>query len=56
MAISDIYQALTEDRPYRSPLSTEKVWSIIDSMVSKGELDRALVEKIKVILADYSEN
>ncbi len=51
ITICDIYQALTEDRPYKEPMQIEKVWSIIDSMVEKGELDGGLVEKIKVILA-----
>ncbi len=52
ITICDIYQALIEDRPYRETMSPEKVWSIIDSMVDKGQLDGALVEKIKVILAN----
>ncbi len=55
MTICDIYQALTEERPYRATMPIEKVWSIIDSMVDKGELDRILVEKTKVILKDYME-
>ncbi len=50
ITICDIYQALTEDRPYRKTMPIENVWSIIDSMVEKGELDGVLVEKIKVIL------
>lgn len=32
MCICDIYQALTEDRPYRKGLSSEKAFSILDSM------------------------
>ncbi len=51
MAICDIYQALTEDRPYRETMAIDKVWSIIDFMVDRGELDSGLVEKIKVILS-----
>lgn len=50
MAICDIYQALTEDRPYRNRMPEEKVWNIIYDMVSKNELDGNLVDKIKVIL------
>ncbi len=50
MTICDIYQALTEERPYRATLPTEKVWSIIDFMVDRGELDGVLVGKIKEIL------
>ncbi len=51
ITICDIYQALTEERPYKEKIPIEKVWSIIDSMVDNGELDGELVEKIKVILA-----
>ncbi len=50
MAICDIFQALTEDRPYRQTMPKEKVWAIIDSMVEKGELDGVLVGKAKNIL------
>ncbi len=52
MAICDIYQALSEERPYRHTMPIEKVWSIIDSMVDKGELDKSLVEEIKTILIE----
>lgn len=50
MAICDIYQALTEERPYRKQMPIEKVWTIIDEMVDQNELDRVLVGKIKTIL------
>ena len=50
MAICDIYEALTEDRPYRNKMPIEKVWTIIDEMVDNNELDGELVEKIKCIL------
>ena len=52
MAICDIYEALTEDRPYRNKMPIEKVWSIIDEMVDNNELDGKLVEKIKLILKE----
>lgn len=55
MAICDIYQALTEERPYRTPMNIENVWSIMDDMVSKNELDGNLLEKIKVILREELE-
>ncbi len=54
MTICDIYQALTEERPYRENMSIEKVWDIIDSMVEKCELDPVLVDKVKIILKDYN--
>jgi putative nucleotidyltransferase with HDIG domain len=50
MAICDIYQALTEERPYRKQMPIEKVWAIIDEMVDHNELDGVLVGKIKNIL------
>jgi putative nucleotidyltransferase with HDIG domain len=50
MSICDIYQALTEERPYRKQMPIEKVWTIIDEMVDKNELDGVLVGKIKSIL------
>ncbi len=50
ITICDIYQALTEERPYREKMPIEKVWTIIESMVEKGELDGKLVEKIILIL------
>ena len=50
LAICDIYQALTEERPYRNRMPLEKVWSIIDEMVDRNELDGDLVGKIKTIL------
>lgn len=52
MAICDIYEALTEDRPYRRKLPQDKVWSIIEEQVERNELDGYLVKKIKVILCD----
>lgn len=52
MAICDIYQALTEDRPYRCPMPLEKVWTIIDEMVDRNELDKNLVQQVKFILKE----
>lgn len=52
MAICDVYQALTEDRPYRTKMPIDKVWSIIDEMVNNNDLDGTLVDKIKTILKE----
>lgn len=52
MAICDIYQALTEDRPYRNKMPIDRVWSIIDEIVDANGLDRELVDKIKIILKE----
>ncbi len=50
MAVCDIYQALTEDRPYREGMSKEKALGIIDSMVEIGNIDRAVVKALKEII------
>jgi HD-GYP domain-containing protein (c-di-GMP phosphodiesterase class II) len=49
MSICDVYRALTEERPYREALPSEKVWGIIDNMAENNHLDKSLVEKIKQI-------
>lgn len=33
MAVCDIYQALTEDRPYRKGLPSKRAFDIMDNMV-----------------------
>jgi len=38
VAVCDVYQALTEERPYRSGESPAKVFGIIESMVKSGGL------------------
>lgn len=43
MACIDIYQALTEKRPYKDGMSHEKAISILMDMVKKGELDENIV-------------
>ena len=47
MAICDVYQALTEERPYRDKLPPYRVWSIIDDMAEKSHLDKSLVYRVK---------
>ena len=39
MACIDIYQALTEDRPYKKGLSHEKTCEMLDDMAQKGFVD-----------------
>lgn len=51
LAIIDIYQALTEARPYRDSMPLERVWSILDEMVQHNKLDGVLTEKIKAIMS-----
>ena len=50
LACIDIYQALTEKRPYKDGLSHEKTISIMLDMVSKGELDENIVKDLDSIM------
>jgi len=43
----DIFQALTEDRPYRAAFTLDKAWDLLDKMVMANELDREIVFMIK---------
>ena len=47
MACIDIYQALTEDRPYKKGLSHEKTCDILDDMAQKGFVDFDISKKIR---------
>ena len=47
MACIDIYQALTENRPYKKGLSHEKACDILDDMAQKGFVDSDISNKIR---------
>ena len=47
MVCIDIYQALTEDRPYKKGLSHEKTCDILDDMAQKGFIDSTISNKIR---------
>lgn len=46
MGCIDIYQALTEDRPYRESLSHKEALEIMNSMVKEGLIDKNIVDDI----------
>lgn len=46
MACVDIYQALTETRPYKEGMSHEKACSILKEMAEKGWLDPVIVKQV----------
>lgn len=52
MACIDIYQALTEKRPYKEGMSHKKSISIMKDMVEKGELDEDIVHEIDIVMKD----
>ena len=47
MACVDIYQALTEDRPYKKGLSNEKTCDILDDMAHKDFIDSDISKTIR---------
>ncbi|MGM0548734.1 MAG: HD-GYP domain-containing protein [Bacillota bacterium] len=47
MAISDVFQALTEDRPYRAAFTISKALKIIEQMQLESKLDKNLVSVLK---------
>lgn len=48
MACLDIYQALTESRPYKDGFSHAKTMEIMHGMVAKGEIDKEITEDINI--------
>lgn len=54
LAVVDIYDALTSaDRPYKKPMSSERAYEELESMVEEGKLDGLYVEYLKEALEDY---
>ena len=51
MACVDIYQALTEQRPYKDGIPHEKAIAIMQDMVDKGEIDATIVQDMAIVMA-----
>ncbi|MCD2347095.1 HD-GYP domain-containing protein [Clostridium guangxiense] len=51
MGCIDIYQALTEERPYRKPLEHDTVMSIMNDMVQGGYIDKIIVKDIDFVFS-----
>lgn len=47
LACLDVYQALTEERPYRPPLAHATAMDIMDGMIRSGSLDRELAMEVE---------
>jgi len=47
MAVADIVTAITEDRPYRLGMNSEKAINVLSSMVKNGAIDQGTVEVVK---------
>ncbi|WP_342607450.1 HD-GYP domain-containing protein [Vibrio tritonius] len=44
IAVSDVFQALAQTRPYREGMNIDKIMVILEDMVESGKLDRTIVE------------
>ena len=51
LACVDIYQALTEKRPYKDGMSHEKTIAIMTDMADKGDIDKDIVHDMDVAMA-----
>lgn len=49
LACLDIYQALTEDRPYKAGMTHQKAISILRELAEKGELDAGITNDIDLV-------
>ena len=54
MTCVDIYQALTEQRPYKDGMPHEKAIAIMQDMADKGEIDATIVQDMAVVMANES--
>ncbi|RKD32089.1 HD-GYP domain-containing protein [Thermohalobacter berrensis] len=50
IAVSDVYQALTEDRPYRKGMKPKEAISILESMVKNGHIINDVVKALKAVV------
>lgn len=56
LACLDIYQALTENRPYKAGMHHQKAISILSELAEKGELDATIVHDIDAVFFEESSS
>ena len=47
MSVADVFTALTEDRPYRTGMDSEKTMKTIRTMAENSALDKYIVELLE---------
>ena len=47
MAVADVFTAITEDRPYRKAMPSQRALSVLDNFVKNGALDGNIVTVLK---------
>ncbi len=55
MAVSDVFTALTEKRPYRGAMSVDEAMKIIDGMVAKKHLDGDIVNVLRLHVDEIND-
>ena len=55
VACIDIYQALSEDRPYKPGMSHEECITIMRDMVQKGFIDGKITEDVNLVFGNSFE-
>jgi putative two-component system response regulator len=53
LQITDIYDALTTDRPYRKALPPEKAFAIMCEEVKRGWWDGSILAEFKLVVDSY---
>jgi len=53
LQITDIYDALTTDRPYRKALPQEKAFAILREEVKRGWWDGAILDEFETVVREY---
>ena len=56
LACLDIYQALTEDRPYKAGMPHSKAISILSELAEKNELDATIIQEINYLFFDKNSD
>lgn len=47
IAVSDVFQALTQPRPYRAGMPLDEALEIVESLVESNQLDKDIFECLK---------
>jgi len=53
LQITDIYDALTTDRPYRKALPSEKAFAIMREEVKRGWWDGSILDEFEAVVYGY---
>jgi putative nucleotidyltransferase with HDIG domain len=52
LAVADIYQALAQDRPYRTAMPVDRILAVLRELASDGKVDGEIVD----LVADHAES